>query len=231
MTRDPTTAEDCTQDAFIQAWRALPTFQQRSHFSTWLHRIAVNAVLARGRRRQEDLGGDESIEDQIASSIADTGVEDAGESRDLENAIGLPAARRTPCARARGGLRLFARGDGQHARYRGRNLQGAAAPRAPAVVDTARSRGGPRMTTSTGNRRARSAACRRCRRRSHRHATCGPRSQSRARAAGRHRRVGLALAGGGGGGARDRLFGRDECLAATSKRTLWRRSHRRPRRT
>ena len=87
MTRDPTTAEDCTQDAFIQAWRALPTFQQRSHFSTWLHRIAVNAVLARGRRRHEDLGGDESIEDQIASSIADTGVEDAGESRDLENAI------------------------------------------------------------------------------------------------------------------------------------------------
>jgi RNA polymerase sigma-70 factor (ECF subfamily) len=57
MTRDPTTAEDCTQDAFIQAWRALPTFQQRSHFSTWLHRIAVNAVLARGRRRHEDLGG------------------------------------------------------------------------------------------------------------------------------------------------------------------------------
>lgn len=95
MTRDPTTAEDCTQDAFIRAWRALPTFQQRSHFSTWLHRIAVNAVLARGRRRQEDLGGDESIEDQIASSIADTGVEDAGESRDLENAIGLlpPGAR------------------------------------------------------------------------------------------------------------------------------------------
>jgi RNA polymerase sigma-70 factor (ECF subfamily) len=95
MTRDPTIAEDCTQDAFIQAWRALPTFQQRSHFSTWLHRIAVNAVLARGRRRQEDLGGDESIEDQIASSIADTGVEDAGESRDLERAIGhLPPGAR-----------------------------------------------------------------------------------------------------------------------------------------
>jgi RNA polymerase sigma-70 factor (ECF subfamily) len=95
MTRDPTTAEDCAQDAFIQAWRALPTFQQRSHFSTWLHRIAVNAVLARGRKRQEDLGFDASIEDHVATSIADTGVEDPGESRDLEDAIGrLPPGAR-----------------------------------------------------------------------------------------------------------------------------------------
>jgi len=95
MTRDPTTAEDCSQDAFIQAWRALPTFQQRSHFSTWLHRIAVNAVLARSRKRQEDLGVDSSIEDYVAASIADTGTENPGESRDLEHAIRLlpPGAR------------------------------------------------------------------------------------------------------------------------------------------
>jgi RNA polymerase sigma-70 factor (ECF subfamily) len=43
------TAEDCTQEAFISAWRALPAFESRSRFSTWLHRIAVNAVLARHR--------------------------------------------------------------------------------------------------------------------------------------------------------------------------------------
>ncbi len=43
------TAEDCVQDAFVSAWRALPGFQTRSTFSTWLHRIAVNAVLARRR--------------------------------------------------------------------------------------------------------------------------------------------------------------------------------------
>ena len=43
------TAEDCVQDAFVSAWRALPNFQTRSSFSTWLHRIAVNAVLARRR--------------------------------------------------------------------------------------------------------------------------------------------------------------------------------------
>jgi RNA polymerase sigma-70 factor, ECF subfamily len=40
-------AEDCTQESFIAAWRALPRFERRSRFSTWLHRIAVNCVLSR----------------------------------------------------------------------------------------------------------------------------------------------------------------------------------------
>ncbi|HEX5161519.1 MAG TPA: sigma-70 family RNA polymerase sigma factor, partial [Steroidobacteraceae bacterium] len=45
MTRNPDTAADCVQDAFIKAWKALPRFEARSSFSTWLHRIAVNTVL------------------------------------------------------------------------------------------------------------------------------------------------------------------------------------------
>jgi RNA polymerase sigma-70 factor (ECF subfamily) len=46
MTRLPDRAEDCTQQTFINAWRSLPGFQMRSSFGTWLHRIAVNVVLA-----------------------------------------------------------------------------------------------------------------------------------------------------------------------------------------
>jgi RNA polymerase sigma-70 factor (ECF subfamily) len=42
-------AEDCTQESFVAAWRALAGFERRSRFSTWLHRIAVHAVLARRR--------------------------------------------------------------------------------------------------------------------------------------------------------------------------------------
>jgi RNA polymerase sigma-70 factor (ECF subfamily) len=42
-------AEDCTQESFVAAWRALTGFAQRSRFSTWLHRIAVHTVLARRR--------------------------------------------------------------------------------------------------------------------------------------------------------------------------------------
>ena len=42
-------AEDCTQESFVAAWRALASFERRSRFSTWLHRIAVHTVLARRR--------------------------------------------------------------------------------------------------------------------------------------------------------------------------------------
>ncbi|MGH8272823.1 MAG: RNA polymerase sigma factor [Gammaproteobacteria bacterium] len=45
-----TLAEDCTQEAFVRAWEALPKFRGESAFGSWLHRIAVNTVLARQRR-------------------------------------------------------------------------------------------------------------------------------------------------------------------------------------
>jgi RNA polymerase sigma-70 factor (ECF subfamily) len=54
MTRNTASAEDCTQQAFIQAWTALPRFERRSSFATWLHRIAVNIVLMQ-RRSAFDL--------------------------------------------------------------------------------------------------------------------------------------------------------------------------------
>lgn len=55
MTRDPQHAEDCAQETFIRAWRALDRFEARSRVSTWLHRIAVNVVLERRRRQPEPL--------------------------------------------------------------------------------------------------------------------------------------------------------------------------------
>jgi RNA polymerase sigma-70 factor, ECF subfamily len=51
MTRDPAAAEDCAQEAFFNAWRALERFETRSSFGTWLHRIGVNVVLNRRRKR------------------------------------------------------------------------------------------------------------------------------------------------------------------------------------
>jgi RNA polymerase sigma-70 factor, ECF subfamily len=50
LTRDRAGAEDCAQEAFFNAWRALERFETRSRFGTWLHRIAVNVVLSRRRK-------------------------------------------------------------------------------------------------------------------------------------------------------------------------------------
>ena len=52
--RDPTEVEDVTQEAFIKAYRALPSFRGDSAFYTWLYRIGIttakNYLVAMGRR-------------------------------------------------------------------------------------------------------------------------------------------------------------------------------------
>ena len=56
--RDPETALDISQEAFIKAYRALPRFRGDSAFYTWLYRIAVNTAknhLAAQRRRPLDI--------------------------------------------------------------------------------------------------------------------------------------------------------------------------------
>lgn len=38
-------AEEVTQEVFVKAWRKLHLFRGNSQFGTWLHRLAVNAIL------------------------------------------------------------------------------------------------------------------------------------------------------------------------------------------
>src|SRR5438445_4668822 len=51
MAGNPAEAEDLTQEAFLTVLRKIGTFRGDSAFSTWLHRIAVNLVLMRLRKR------------------------------------------------------------------------------------------------------------------------------------------------------------------------------------
>ncbi len=44
-------AEDLAQEAFLQVFRKLQTFRGEAAFSTWLHRLAVNVVLMKLRRK------------------------------------------------------------------------------------------------------------------------------------------------------------------------------------
>jgi len=52
--RDSAEIEDVTQEAFIKAYRALPSFRGDSAFYTWLYRIGINTaknyLVAQGRR-------------------------------------------------------------------------------------------------------------------------------------------------------------------------------------
>lgn len=52
--RNPEEIEDVAQEAFIKAYRALPSFRGESAFYTWLYRIAINTaknyLMSAGRR-------------------------------------------------------------------------------------------------------------------------------------------------------------------------------------
>jgi len=52
MVGNPTEAEDLTQEAFLQMYRKIQTFRGESSFSTWLHRVTVNIVLMKLRRKK-----------------------------------------------------------------------------------------------------------------------------------------------------------------------------------
>ena len=76
--RDPTEVEDVTQEAFIKAYRALPSFRGDSAFYTWLYRIGINTaknyLVAMGRRAPTTT--------EIDSEEAE-GYEDGDQLRDL----------------------------------------------------------------------------------------------------------------------------------------------------
>ncbi len=115
MTANVATAEDCTQEAFVQAWKALPGFEQRSRFGSWLHGIAVNAALAHGRKRVESLGVQASADEIAADSLADTTLADDGLLCDLEAGIArLPPGARQVLVLADGRSRRRQRAAGVH---------------------------------------------------------------------------------------------------------------------
>ncbi len=63
---DDEDADEITQDIFVRAWQKLGTYRGEAAFSTWLHRVGVNVILARrqalGVRRQRFLEGDDVLD-------------------------------------------------------------------------------------------------------------------------------------------------------------------------
>jgi RNA polymerase sigma factor (sigma-70 family) len=70
---DPEEAADALQDAFVSAFRRAESFRGDAAFTTWMHRIVVNACLDRVRRRKarpaEPLPEDEDRMAEIGEAL------------------------------------------------------------------------------------------------------------------------------------------------------------------
>lgn len=79
-------AEELTQDVFVKVWETIGTFRGESAFTSWLHRVAVNVVLAGARSERRYRQRVEAVDDL---ELVDPGHTPArpGESLDLEEAI------------------------------------------------------------------------------------------------------------------------------------------------
>jgi RNA polymerase sigma-70 factor (ECF subfamily) len=99
---EPTEARELVQDTFIKAWEALPRFRGEASLTTWLHRIAVNAMLERRRRDRRRTARVALVEDDenddANGTIGDGFVApaDVATAIDLERAIAAlpPGVRR-----------------------------------------------------------------------------------------------------------------------------------------
>jgi len=80
-------AEDVVQEAFVQAYVKLNTFQGNSAFYTWLYRIAFNTAISRQRRKKVAVSVEQSRE-MTGSEPMDTG-EAPGERLEREERVQL----------------------------------------------------------------------------------------------------------------------------------------------
>jgi RNA polymerase sigma-70 factor (ECF subfamily) len=66
--RDPHTAEDATQQAFLDIWRYIRRLREPSRFNGWSYRLLVHACYAEAKRATPKVGEVESLSEDIASA-------------------------------------------------------------------------------------------------------------------------------------------------------------------
>lgn len=92
LLRDPSEAEDVTQDAFVRAFAALDRFDGRSQPYTWFYRIAVNLSLNRLRSRKRTSKNTPLDEPQVEAFVADSSPDASPHRRAKDRELGSALA-------------------------------------------------------------------------------------------------------------------------------------------
>lgn len=105
MVKNEADSWDLAQEVFVKVWKALPKFEARARFSTWLYRITHNVVYDWMRRRKMAVAGelDDGLLDreQIAAGALATPAREARPDEalsqgELRNEIEVALARLSP---------------------------------------------------------------------------------------------------------------------------------------
>jgi RNA polymerase sigma-70 factor (ECF subfamily) len=65
MVKNEADAWDLSQEVFVKVWKALPKFEARAQFTTWMYRITHNVVYDWMRKRKIDTAGE--LDDNLLS--------------------------------------------------------------------------------------------------------------------------------------------------------------------
>lgn len=82
LTRNRADAEDVLQDAVLNAWRSLASFERGTNFKAWIFRILTNVFIS--RKRVEARGG-RTADLVDVEDIAEVAREESLESEDWES--------------------------------------------------------------------------------------------------------------------------------------------------
>ncbi len=92
FTRDPSTAEEVTQETFVKAWKYLARFEGRSKFSTWLTAIAVNKAKDMLKEKHRVVST-QDMDTGIETSSLQSNVTEGPEETLMNNELGLQLKR------------------------------------------------------------------------------------------------------------------------------------------
>jgi RNA polymerase sigma-70 factor, ECF subfamily len=88
FTRDAAEAENLCQDAFLKAYLSLEQFEERSSFSTWLYRIAINLALNHAEKHKRLVPWDDGTHtDLLRTAPLQDELDELGERERLREAV------------------------------------------------------------------------------------------------------------------------------------------------